>query len=828
MVTGEAGAGKTVVVEEFVRGYSGGFRVLWGACDPLVTPRPLGPLFDVVDALSPETRSTLYRAEHSYDIFDAVSADLASTPTLLVIDDAHWADQGTTDFLRHLMRRIRDSTTLVVIMARRDESPGPADPVRILLGDVARSSSATSIAVQPLSVDAVARLVGDRPLDPVALHNLSGGNAFFVTELLDHDGDDLPPTVRDAILARTVGLDAACWDVLNLLACSPGSVPGPVMAELGASGDALGLLSGAHLVRRTSRGVAFWHDLCRLAVADVIPPGAETALHRRMIAAYDAVGDGDHATIVHHAQGAGDRARVRADAAAAGRVAARSGAHRQSAEFFRTALAAGRGNDADDTELLESLAAEFYLIDRLDEAIDACESALELRRRADDVDGMSSDHIALAIYEWYNADRAAADRHVAQAISVYEPVDRVGPPLGHAYAMRAFLAVQSASVQEARHYVEQARRVSEIVDDQTLRARIAIVEGLCDVAAGDTEGRRLILDVLARAPEHLDEVHSSGYSNLAYFDVEHRRFAAAADLLSRSIDMTVDSDLPVCRVWQVATRGRLEFLSGRWDEALEDSATVLDGPSAPLARPSPLLIRGLVELRSNAAGRDDLEQAWELAVRYGESLRLVPAAAALVEQMWLTATPDDRTAEFARLADDDGDGLQWARGDLVVWLKRIGIDVATAGIAAPCAAWFAGDVGAAARQLAELGLTFDAAVAWTETGDPAGVGRGLEILDRLGAHATAGKIRRDLRVAGMSAVPARRRPSTMANAAGLTRRQIEVLALMGEGLTNAELAERLYLSAKTVDHHVSAILTRLEVPNRREAVRRGREFGLIG
>ncbi|MGV9712753.1 ATP-binding protein [Gordonia sp. NPDC003424] len=826
MVTGEAGAGKTVFVEEFVRRCPD-MRVLWGACDPLSTPRPLGPLFDVVDALSPDARSALLRAEYAYDIFDAVTVDLATTPTLLVVDDVHWADQGTTDFLRHLLRRIQGSTTLVVIAARRDESAGPADPVQLLLGDVARSTSATSIAVQPLSIEAVAQMVGDRPLDPVSLHKLSGGNAFFVTELLDHEGDDLPGTVRDAILARTVGLDAACWDVLNLLACSPGAVPARVMAALDADVDALGRLGRAHLVRRTSRGIAFWHDLCRLAIAEVIPPGAEADLHGRLIRASDAVGEVDHATIVHHAQGAGDRDRVRVAAAAAGRTAARSGAHRQSADFFLTALAAHTGDSADDVELLEQLAAEFYLIDRLDDAIDACERALGLRRTAGDVPGMSADHNALSIYEWYNANRPGADHHVAESIQVFDPAGPGAAPLGHGYAMRAFLAMQSAAVAEAREYLELARRVSDTIDDPGLRARIDIVQGLCDVVVGDADGRRRVMDVLAHAPEHLDEIHSSGYSNLAYFDVEHRRLDAAADLLTTSIEMTVNSDLPVCHVWQLASRGRLEFLGGRWDEALADSAAVLDGPSAPLARPWPLLVRGLVAVRSGRDPGAALEDAWELSVRFGEPLRVLPAAAALVERMWLTGSPDDRVAEFRRLAARSGDGLQWARGDLAVWLKRVGAGVDVADVAPPCAAYLAGDIGASARMLDQLGLAFDAAVAFTETNDPTNASKGLMTLDRLGARATADKIRRDLRLGGMTAVPSRRRSATVSNPAGLTKRQVEVLVLMAEGLTNAELADRLFLSEKTVDHHVSAILTRLEVSNRRDAVRRGREFGVV-
>lgn len=88
-------------------------------------------------------------------------------------------------------------------------------------------------------------------------------------------------------------------------------------------------------------------------------------------------------------------------------------------------------------------------------------------------------------------------------------------------------------------------------------------------------------------------------------------------------------------------------------------------------------------------------------------------------------------------------------------------------------------------------------------------------------------MRRGLRARGESAVPARRRTATLANPAGLTARQVEVLRLLDDGLTNLELAERLYLSVKTVDHHVSAILAKLEVNKRRDAVRKARKLGIL-
>ena len=166
---------------------------------------------------------------------------------------------------------------------------------------------ATSITLPPLSLAAVTTLVGDRDIDPLWLHRVTGGNAFFVAEMLDHPVDELPTTVRDAILARTAGLDADAWDLLNLLACAPEAIPDYLLADLGITVPPLRRLDEANLITRSARGVAFRHDLCRTAIEGVIPPGAGPQLHRRMIDAYDAVGRTDPAVITHHAIGAGDR-----------------------------------------------------------------------------------------------------------------------------------------------------------------------------------------------------------------------------------------------------------------------------------------------------------------------------------------------------------------------------------------------------------------------------------------------------------------------------------------------------------------------------------------
>jgi DNA-binding NarL/FixJ family response regulator len=160
-------------------------------------------------------------------------------------------------------------------------------------------------------------------------------------------------------------------------------------------------------------------------------------------------------------------------------------------------------------------------------------------------------------------------------------------------------------------------------------------------------------------------------------------------------------------------------------------------------------------------------------------------------------------------------------------LRRLGVTVSVADVAQPYRLLLDGQFEAAADAFHHLSTPYDAALALVDSGNPALARRALDVLDRLGADAVAAKVRFDLRASGAHTVPAPRRPTTLANPAGLTTRQVEVLRLLEDGLTNAELAERLFLSVKTVDHHVSAILTKLDVTKRRDAVRRAKEVGIL-
>jgi DNA-binding CsgD family transcriptional regulator len=323
---------------------------------------------------------------------------------------------------------------------------------------------------------------------------------------------------------------------------------------------------------------------------------------------------------------------------------------------------------------------------------------------------------------------------------------------------------------------------------------------------------------------------SSGISNLFYSDVEYRRLSEAQAVLAESLPLTVEWDLPICHVWQMGARGRLHLIDGDWSSAVRDADTVLDMKSAPLARTWPNLVRGLVNLRRGDEAGHDLDDAWDLAQRLGEPLRLLPAGAALVERAWLRGSSDASVDDaIAMLEQIDSPGLQWARGELAVWAQRLrpSTSVDHLQVSNPHRLQLQGDHHAAAECWRELGSSYERALALVDSGEPAAVRTGLDVLDQLGADAVAAKVRKELRDRGEVSIPARKRQTTRSNAAGLTAREAEVLALLAEGLSNTELAGRLFISPKTVDHHVSSILSKLGAANRRQAADVGRQMGLL-
>jgi DNA-binding CsgD family transcriptional regulator/tetratricopeptide (TPR) repeat protein len=870
LVAGEAGIGKSSLVRRF-RDESAR-TVLWGECDAMRTPRPLGPVRDMARQAGGGLAAAIAADAPRHEIF-AAFLDTLSGGRAVVVEDAHWADEATLDLLGYAARRIASTAGLLVVTYRDDEV-GPDHPLRSLLGLLATDRTTTRLRLAPLSLDGVAELVKTEvpsatptgELVAARLHALTGGNPFYLTEVLAEPGQPVPASVRDAVLARAARLGLRQRAALEAAAIFPG---GAQIGLIDADPAAVDGCVAAGMLVTAGRVVGFRHELARLAMDSAIPPGRKTALHTRALASLGAAG-ADPARLAYHAEEAGDGAAVLRHAPEAARRASAVGANRQAADQYARALRfAAALPPAERAELLTVYAETCDVIGD-PAAMSASSAALECWREAGDRAQEAALLARRAHYLWASGEAAAARATVRDAMALAGRLPP-GPALAAAYTWTGYLLMLARDIPGAIDASEQAVGLIERHGPPVLLSRALNALG---TARWFTDPR-LAEETLRRAAE---AARSAGDDagmgwvlvNLGSGAGEIREYAVAELALREAIDWATARDQDRAAGYATAWLARCQFERGDWAEATRTLAAAYGPDKAVPARIVRLTTLGRLRARRGDPGAAEaLSEAWTLAERTGDLQRLWPAAAGRAELAWLSGRPD---AEVGGLVASTYElavrlGHPWAIGELGQWLLAGGsatnpsvtVGSATAALAAaelpatappatapPATALAAAALPAAAPaapgaadpyrlppELAalaweRLGCPYEAASALARAGEQASAGHAnggqgpeptvalLEALrgfERLGARPAADRVAAQLRALGVR--PPRR--ATLAHPSGLTERESEVLALIRQGHGNAEIAARLSISAKTVDHHVSAILGKLGARTRHEA-----------
>ncbi|MBS1564401.1 MAG: AAA family ATPase, partial [Bacteroidetes bacterium] len=642
LVSGEAGIGKTSLVKAFCKEKKNSGNIYIGTCDALFTPRPLAPLYDIARQLDIPIGefggNIADRAQLFTRFFEALQKQ--QEPCLVVFEDIHWADEATLDFIKFLARRITRIRSLFLLTFRDDEI-SLQHPLRNLPGQLSPDSF-TRLPLTPLSRAAVTELAAEKGYSGEDVYSISGGNPFYVTEILASYSTGVPDNVRDSILSvyqRQDDITKYAWQILSVL---PTGLEAAWLEKLKPSYSAVGCLDSQVLVMRGNR-IFFKHELYRRTIELSLSPFVRIELNKKILGLLLENPEEEQPIeqIIHHAKNANAYDLVVKYAPIAAGRAAAMGAHTEACRLFYTAIEYYQGKDRDTLlRFYESYAYECYLTYRIKEGIIYGGKALQLWKEKNDIEKTGNSLRFLSRLWWFDGNRKQSENYALQAIEALASQPSCAAK-AMAFSNMSQLKMLSNQPGECIVWGEKAIAMAKELNDNEILAHALNNVGTVQMKNEATlhKGRALVLESLRFALDNGYHEHAArAYTNMASTCVETKEYRFARETLDEGIQYCEERDLDSWTRYMMGFRARMLLETGQWNSAAAiASQLICNENQTAVVKIGALVIAGTVMMRRNAGDALPLlEEARAKAFQAMELQRIIPALLALLEYEWLT------------------------------------------------------------------------------------------------------------------------------------------------------------------------------------------------
>lgn len=827
LLGGEAGIGKTTLVRAFCQEVKNDCIILEGSCDALFTPRPLAPLYDIAWQMQSDVMNRIADKKDRTALFTSLLQEICAQKAaiLLIFEDIHWADEATLDFIKFLARRINHVHCLF-ILTFRDNEIHSGHPLRNVFGQLPRNTF-TRLQLTALSKKAVETMAAEKGYSGESVYSISGGNPFYVTEILASYSSGVPDNVKDSILSVYNRQDEKTKEVWKLLSVLPTGFETKYLLEMDPSCvNAIEISLESGILLHEQERISFKHELYRRTVESSLSPLLRVALNKKILNLFLNYFEQNQEIerIIHHAKNANEYELVARYALAAAKIASCIGNHLEAAKLYFSAIEYYQGNDHNKLhELYEGYAYECYLVNKHKDAIVYMNRSFKLWAGEDDKERAADCMRFLSRLEWVDGNRKQAENFAKQAIDLLEhQPDSKAKAM--AYSNMSQLTMIYNQYAESIYWGEKAILMAKELNDEEILSHALNNVGTVKtrIASSKQQGLNLLNQSLEIALKNSYHEHASrAYSNLGCNGIITKDYPFAKAMLEIGLRYCEERDMNAWSNYMLAHLARLKLETGHWTEAYEIADNLINNTNqGTIFKIGAMAIFATIKMRR---GDTDvlpiLTEARAKAFGTMELQRIVPVLAALLEYEWITGKvmTDDVAIDYtitmleqAGDADLDNEFAYWL---LKVRKKYVPFHKSHKYYDLP-------------GKWAELGCPYEQALALFG-GSENDKRKAIRMVQELGATAVYEKLKMEMRASGIKSIPRGVRETTRANVARLTEREVDVLKLLKEGMQNKEIADRLFISAKTVDHHITSILFKLDVNSRIKAVHEAISLDII-